>query len=59
MKKKSNSPRLIVEAVTVAVKLFFFFLMINNLVWGILYFKRSPVSINQTQSHDIVQDING
>lgn len=59
MKKKSNSPRLIVEAVTVAVKLFFLFLVINNLVWGILYFKRSPVSINQTHSHDIVQDING
>lgn len=59
MKKKSNSPRLIVEAVTVAVKLFFLFLVINNLVWGILYFKRSSVSITQSGSHDVVQDING
>lgn len=60
MKKKSTpAPNLVAEVVIIAVKFFFLFLVINNIVWGMLYFKKPSVSINQSENHDIVQEING
>lgn len=62
MKKKSQSPSLVGEAIIVAIKLFFIFLVLNNVVWGVLYFKPSTprvgdthVEITQSGDKDVVK----
>lgn len=55
---KSKSPNLAVEAIVVAIKFFFIFLVLNNIVWGALYFRRSSVEITQSGNHDVVHTVN-
>lgn len=58
-------PNLVAEAVLSTCKIFIFFMILNNLFWGIIHFKPTTprvgdthVEITQTGNHDIKQNIN-